>query len=595
MTVRSGGTAYTAEQESERALKSVFDALDGRQNFKLDAGAGAGKTYSLIAALERILADRKAYLPRADQQVACLTYTKVARDEIIKRTDASPHIFADTLHGFLWEMIGPYQKALAPGILAADEWQETLGERTSINGLEIEYDLGIRSISNGTVRLHHDDVPRLALQLFSMPKFRTMIADRFPIIFIDEYQDTPRGLVEAMLGSGGTDSRSPVFGFFGDDWQQIYDETCGSIQHSGVVAIPKNANFRSGSNVVGFLNNLRPELTQAPAADARQGTVTVYHTNEWPGSRLGRNWKGQISHIASHNTLEWVLNDAKQRLWTGSTADTKTLMLTHSSLANELGYASLPTIFKYNDSFAKKEDQVIAFLLDVVEPACQSFRTRRYGELFDVLGRSQPHIKSHRDKREWSDFFIKLDELRRSGTVGDVLDHVLQQKLFSVPGSVSRRQTDLELAITGLASGETMEGPRRTVEYKALRDVSYAEISALDTYVNDKTIFSTKHNVKGAEFDNVLVVLGRGWSKYDFAKMLANHTRRDRLDDSDRKSFERSRNLFYVAVSRAKTNLVLLFTQELTADALSTLEGLAGSGNILSIEFANEASPVNAR
>ena len=29
-----------------------------------------------------------------------------------------------------------------------------------------------------------------------------------------------------------------------------------------------------------------------------------------------------------------------------------------------------------------------------------------------------------------------------------------------------------------------------------------------------------KQNVKGAEFDNVAVLLGRGWSAYDFAKVL---------------------------------------------------------------------------
>jgi DNA helicase-2/ATP-dependent DNA helicase PcrA len=292
MTATSPSRALSAEEASKTALHAVFKALDARKNFKLEAGAGAGKTYSLIAALQRILADRKTYLPREDQQIACLTYTRVARDQIINRTDANPYVFADTLHGFLWKMISPYQKALGQAILLSDKWEDKLEELTTLEGLEIEYDLGIRTIDETSVRLHHDDVPSFAIELFNKPKFRAMITDRFPIIFIDEYQDTPAGLVEAMISGCASDPRSSIYGFFGDHWQQIYDKTCGTIIHPTVTPIPKNANFRSDLNIVNFLNEIRPELPQAPAEGADQGTVTIYHTNEWADDRLTHHWKG---------------------------------------------------------------------------------------------------------------------------------------------------------------------------------------------------------------------------------------------------------------------------------------------------------------
>ncbi len=580
----------TAEQESDSALRSVFAALEARENFKLEAGAGAGKTYSLIRALQHILSERSKYLPRADQQIACLTYTNVARDEIVNRTDSSPFVFADTLHGFLWEMIRPYQKALAQAILVAEKWQETLEGRTTLDGLEIDYDLGIRGIGDHVATLHHDDVPGLAMELFKNAKFRALIADRFPIIFIDEYQDTPQGLVEAMLIGHKEDPLTSIYGIFGDHWQQIYDKTCGSIEHPAITAIPKNANFRSGTTIVNFLNQLRPELQQAAAEDAAVGTITIYHTNEWPGVRLGSNWKGQISHAASHQTLEWATADAREHRWTDATSDVKNLMLTHTSIANELGYESLPTIFKYNDAFIRKQDPVLAYLLDVVEPAAVAFQAHKYGDLFDVLGRSQPHIRSPRDKTRWTKFFENLNALRANGTVGDVLDHLNGQKLFSIPSKVQYRQTRLEEALTELESGTELSEPR-LLEYQRLRSVSYAEIRALAAYVYDKTVFSTKHNVKGAEFDNVVVVLGRGWSAYDFAKMLENYPRRDQLNDSERKSFERSRNLFYVAASRAKHNLVLVFTQKLEQGALATLTNWVGDSNIVPVTFTDETTP----
>jgi DNA helicase-2/ATP-dependent DNA helicase PcrA len=261
----------TAEREGELALAAVFQALDDRKNFVLEAGAGAGKTYSLIAALRRILENPGSYIARPDQKIACLTYTKVARDEIIRRTDASPRVFADTLHGFLWEMIAPFQRSLAQAVLHSPEWAPVLDGRVSLEGLGVEYDLGIRGIGDDAVRLHHDDVPRIAIKLFAMPKFRSLITDRFPIIFIDEYQDTPDGLIEALL-SGGASTAGPLLGFFGDEWQQIYDKTAGPVKHPEVLVIEKNANFRSDRVIVDYLNGLRPELKQKAASDARPGT-----------------------------------------------------------------------------------------------------------------------------------------------------------------------------------------------------------------------------------------------------------------------------------------------------------------------------------
>jgi DNA helicase-2/ATP-dependent DNA helicase PcrA len=580
----------TAEQESETSLRAVFEALEVKRNFLLEAGAGAGKTYSLIAALRRILEEPQKYLPRSDQQVACLTYTKVARDEIIRRTDASPRVFADTIHGFLWQMIAPYQRALARSVLASDAWTQILDGRTSLDELSIEYDLGIRGISDTAVRLHHDDVPSLAVELLKMPKFRSLIADRFPIIFIDEYQDTPQGLVEAFL-SNNPAMATPLLGFFGDHWQQIYEKSSGSIVHPNVTAIPKNANFRSATSIVAFLNGLRPELRQAPAADAPPGSVKVYHANSWPGTRLTHSWKGDISHEAAREVLRVVAEDTQRNVWLEATDDTKTLMLTHTALANELGYGSLPGVFRHNDAFAKKEDEVIAYLLDVVEPASEAFKLKRYGTLFEILGRSKPLIRSHLDKVSWTQFFDDLEVQRANAVVGDVLDRLLKQNLFSVPSRISKRQRALDDATRLAESGDTTIPPRRTTEYRDLRDVRYKEITALSKYVDDKTIFSTKHNVKGAEFDNVIVVLGRGWTTYDFAKMLSNHSRRAGLGASELASYEKSRNLFYVAASRAKQNLALIFTQELDASALASLTEWAGADNVVEMGFTDANSP----
>lgn len=98
-------------------------------------------------------------------------------------------------------------------------------------------------------------------------------------------------------------------------------------------------------------------------------------------------------------------------------------------------------------------------------------------------------------------------------------------------------------------------------------------------YINDKTLYSTKHGVKGAEFENVVVVLGRGWNHYNWSAFLEK-VNQGNVNEEDRETFERNRNLFYVACSRPRKRLCLLFTQELTAGAMQGLERLFGEDNI---------------
>ncbi|MFM0397270.1 hypothetical protein [Paraburkholderia phytofirmans] len=77
--------------------------------------------------------------------------------------------------------------------------------------------------------------------------------------------------------------------------------------------------------------------------------------------------------------------------------------------------------------------------------------------------------------------------------------------------------------------------------------------------------------MKGAEFDNVLVVIGRGWNQYNFGEMLGLAAGQA-IPAAREESFERNRNLFYVACSRPKRRLALLFTQLLSPVAMGTLE-----------------------
>ena len=86
-----------------------------------------------------------------------------------------------------------------------------------------------------------------------------------------------------------------------------------------------------------------------------------------------------------------------------------------------------------------------------------------------------------------------------------------------------------------------------------VKDVKYKQIINLYNFEQDFTPYSTQHGIKGAEFENVFVILDNGkWNKYNFRYLFENAEGKERI-------IERTRKMFYVSCSRAKNNLVVYF------------------------------------
>lgn len=79
----------------------------------------------------------------------------------------------------------------------------------------------------------------------------------------------------------------------------------------------------------------------------------------------------------------------------------------------------------------------------------------------------------------------------------------------------------------------------------------------------------------------MLVIVGRGWNKYNFGQMLEWIEPGPPADKIE--FFENNRNLFYVACSRPKVRLAILFTQVLSANAMTRLTAWFGADNIVAL------------
>jgi DNA helicase-2/ATP-dependent DNA helicase PcrA len=94
------------------SLKMVIDTIKAGRSFILEAGAGSGKTWTLIEVLKFILMEYGASLLKSSQHIACITYTNVAANEIHERIENDPLVFVSTIHEFLWSVIEKYQSEL---------------------------------------------------------------------------------------------------------------------------------------------------------------------------------------------------------------------------------------------------------------------------------------------------------------------------------------------------------------------------------------------------------------------------------------------------------------------------------------------------
>lgn len=570
-----------AEIAAQVALDQIYACIQEERSFILEAGAGAGKTHSLVMALRHLIQSRGRDLLRKNQRVACITYTNVARDEIISRTDGHPAILAETIHSFCWSTMRSFQLKLREEIPnLGGKWPERIAEFGEIKEQTVKYDLGYPKIKEEEIWLHHNDVLTLMVKCLEEPKFRSIFSKQFPILFIDEYQDTDKGFADSLTRHFVASQRGPLIGFFGDHWQRIYGSaSCGKVEHPNLTVIEKKSNFRSEKIIVECLNKFRHELPQNVKDGNSAGSVTVFHTNGWTGTRrTGSHWEGDLPPDISHQFLENVRRQLTASDWDLSPEKTKVLMLTHNVLAGEQGYQNLAAVFDRTESYIKKEDDYIAFFDEVLEPVCVAYEKQDFGGMFSALSSRKLGIKKHSDKVRWATDMDELLRLRANGTIGDVVSHLKNKKLPRMAAKLEQKEAAYADLLNKTADQRNEDENDLVTQIAKLRAVPYKEVIALSKFIQDKTPFATKHGVKGAEFENVLVVFGRGWNQYNFGQML--EWARNGIPAGKQDTYERNRNLFYVACSRPKKRLAMLFTQHLSDSALVTLSNWFGAQNI---------------
>lgn len=568
MNEKAFGRNYEiAKAEADEVDKQIIVTLSGGNSFRVEAGAGSGKTYSLNKTIEWIQSNKWNDYKRKKQTVACITYTNAAVDVIAERLSPDSFIVPSTIHSFAWNAIKPFQSTLLQIIKEDESFQPDEGDFCEVT--EVQYTLGHRYKENGTLFLYHEDVLKLFCVFLDNAKFRRILADKYPLILIDEYQDSYKPIIDRFVSYFISEKRPPQFGFFGDAWQTIYqsNKACGLIEHDQIVEIKKSSNFRSAPRIVEFLNGIRPDLPQKSAIDDYEGEVVAVTCDDYSGERrTDRSFKNDLPAQEIKERLENLIDAVKAS--TPSDEKLKVLMITHKVLAAQQGYEQLLDILA--DGLRDKQDPFLLFFMNTVEPVYKALCTSDMQLLFDTIGVKRYPITKKAEKAEWNDLKKNLEKARTKKAI-DVLDVVINSSLIPTAPQIEGYIRLYYDAPNTIYSSTTIQ---------AFFEIDYSQfLSAID-FLYPEADYSTEHGVKGEEYDNVVFVISKGWNQYQFEIYAPMIDGTIPVPVGKEASFERNRNLFYVCCSRPKKRLILLITVPIDANFRSFLSTFVGTDNI---------------
>ena len=587
------------EPEVQRAIECIRD----KKNFIMEGGAGSGKTRSLSEVIGEI---GQRY---PDRRILCITYTNNAVNEITNRVDIK-NIVVSTIHKFLWNLIKQFQdeiKWALNELIKEELTNKNIPENFDARKLEkITYDDYV-SWNRGVIS--HNEILSIAKKLFdTKPKLSKIVEGIYSYIFIDEYQDTDRNVVEMFLKN--LNNEKVVIGFFGDSMQAIYDRGIGDLNDYNLDRIEKKKNWRNPNAVIKVGNNLRIDKMQQESGK----------TNNIEGKALFFYGKSEELLKQHPRYQELKLSDD----------DFKRLQLTKKSIASAVGFPNLYELYS-DDEIIKlvnkiKDNNVIVentTLIEVVKNYCKKrdrwkfkkesykrFEHKNFKELInqkinrDSLLSFDGNLSNSNPNRDeilkYLDRIYEVITLYEDGKIGEFLTKS-KMKIGSISDknkiSESMRKLLDGVNDDNICIGSVVELAKEELEIKTgdnfdkfikeegqylwerIKEIPFKEYKKSIEYLEKKTPYATQHSVKGSEYDNVFVMLESSWQKYSFDGMM--------LEDGEEPS-KRALKLFYVCCTRAQKNLVVFYLKSNpNPQILKWIKEKFGEENVINLDIEN--------
>lgn len=616
--------------------------LDRKQSFLMVAGAGSGKTTSLVKALAHIGGKFGPELRRRGQRVACITYTTVAEHEISADVGHDQLFHVSTIHGFLWDLIKPFQEDIRSWIetrikekIAEKEehnakprtkaatidknnqaivrYQETL---TKIHHIQkFKYETGSDYL-NGIIG--HSDVIKMGPALIEKhPLLRKITAQKYPFFFVDESQDTDPNFVNALRAIDADVEEGFCLGFFGDPMQQIYSTGIGPIpKGDNWELIQKPENFRCSKTVLSVINNIRSSTREEPlliqevgnAENAIYGSAKLFvlEANDQRDANLAK-------------VRQWMAANGDDPIWIDleHINAPKKLVIVHKMAAVRLGFEALHEAFNLSGApeniklgYAEGTHWTLKPFLDFIIPLVMHWEHNNF-EAMKLLRalcprleqeylKTVPNTAEHLQSLKHDiDSFIRAFNAPDGMTIQQALTIIADKNLYRLDKRFEFYLGNQEIVEIVAALDDVNIDDFLGKQEEVVRSYLLCPVQQLihyQQYIGEQTVFSTQHGVKGAEFERVITVLddeeGR-YNLYSYEKLFGlkelSKTDKQNLEEGKDNVLGRTTRLFYVCCSRALKELAVVMFIANPEEALNTIKakGFFPEEDILTIEDLN--------
>ncbi|QNL41489.1 ATP-dependent helicase [Streptococcus sp. NSJ-72] len=416
---------------------------------------------------------------------------------------------------------------------------------------------------------------------------KRLFSDRYPYVLVDEYQDTDEKVVDIMdsIRKFTICKKNFVVGFFGDTLQNIYSSGVGKLPNKEEYkSITKIFNRRSSNQIVELIEKIRNDNfgQQSIYTDFDNGAYNFYIADDDFDLDIFLQEKNLVSNTAC-------------------------LLMKNDDIARVRGFDVLLAIIKkfprfsgnnfdnVNNEFLQKNLQHMGWLLreiltfiDFIQKSSDYNSTVK--EIVQFIGSSKSTITFG----EMKQFISSLRGINLSTlTIDECINKIaniqerisgedILRKIFSIDDTtenillnIKNRAYDYFYYLQD--SEEYSEREMTVIDNFFRLDVTqfikwYKYI--FDDLKNEGISYYTLHGSKGLEFDNVVVVLQDNFArKRNYCKYFFENY--NNLTDSDLQ-FQEVRNLLYVACSRAKIKLCVIYISDTLEDALKNIESIFG-------------------
>jgi DNA helicase-2/ATP-dependent DNA helicase PcrA len=585
--------------------------LENPKSFFLFAGAGSGKTRALVEAMKMFRQKYGQEFRLSARKVAVITYTNAACDEIKHRIDYDSIFAVSTIHSFAWELIQTYHKDIREWLshnleMEINDLQEKqqkgrAGKASADRAVQIEskqkrldrlatikyFTYNPNGENIGKNSLNHTEVIGIAAEfLTDKLLMQRILVRKYPVLLIDESQDTQKDLIDAFFAVQSAHSKEFCLSLFGDTMQRIYSEGKTGLEKAVPDEWAKPAiaiNHRCPKRIVKLINKIRSSADdhiQEPADDAPEGFVRLFLVQGNDGIN-----KTSVEAEIAKKMVEITSDDQ----WSGDNQEIKTLTLEHHMAARRGGFNDffepLYQISKFKTGLLDGTLSGIPFFSQQILPLVQSLQAENNFAVARIVKKCSPLVSADTLKTSES----SLDEIRKADnavkslfslwdgdfdpSLIDLLKAVAASGLFAIPDvfvPIVLRVNSADDESESEDFAETTDNSPTIDAWDNALSASFSQLESYVQYISDKSPFGTHQGIKGLQFPRVMVILddneARGFMfSYDklFGAKAPTSTDQKNVREGRETSIDRTRRLFYVTCSRAQSSLaVVVYTNE---------------------------------